>query len=125
MNLKFYTEDTVNDSSSFNIASFKEVETNKLSKPTRVVVVNSLCISKGFKDRAGGGRERERQTLGSSLLEATQPTMTLRSSYMYMYMYMDTAQNYSHQIFSPIHITPIDMHTANTNRCLVPLPRLS
>ena len=68
MNHKFYTEDTVNDSSAFNIASFKEVETNKLSKPTRVVVVNSLCISKGFKDRAKGRKtdgerdgERERE----------------------------------------------------------------
>ena len=43
-------KDTINDLASFNIARLEKVETNKFAKPTRVVVVHSLGISKRFKD---------------------------------------------------------------------------
>ena len=62
MNLKFHIEDTVNDFSSFDVASLDKVETNELSKSTRVVVVDSLGITKGLQDGARGRRrERERE----------------------------------------------------------------
>ena len=61
-------EDTVDDFSSFNVAGLKEVETNELSKSTRVVVVDGLGITKGLQDRAGEeerggerGRGREKE----------------------------------------------------------------
>ena len=61
MNLKLYIEDTVNDFSSFDVASLDKVETNELSKSTRVVVVDSLGITKGLEDGARGRREGGRR----------------------------------------------------------------
>ena len=48
-------EDTVNDFPSFDVAGLEKIETNELSKPTRVIVVDCLGIAKGLED---GTRER-------------------------------------------------------------------
>ena len=42
--------DTVADLSTLYVATFSKVELDKFSKTTGVVVINSLCISKGLED---------------------------------------------------------------------------
>ena len=51
-------EDTVNDFPSFNVASLEKIETNELSKPTRVIVVDCLGIAKGLEDGTSERRIR-------------------------------------------------------------------
>ena len=49
--------DTVADLAPLNVASFGKVELNELPKTTRVIVVDSLSVSKGLKNWAGEWRE--------------------------------------------------------------------
>ena len=50
-------EDTVLNFSSIHSSLGVKLQVNELPKSTRVVVVNSLCITKGFHDRAENKKE--------------------------------------------------------------------
>ena len=50
--MTIYEKNTINNLASLYVPLFREIQFYKLSKSTRVVVINGFCISESFQDWA-------------------------------------------------------------------------